>query len=193
MPNQPAVPLCCMQHPWEICLGHPCHSAMADSVLILPIEPAIHTTDAAAHKGRQDIHPLYCLAGMPLLDCMPLLCRTRADLAESGLGVQVERTYTGPQTGNEDIVEHMKSCNPRGPLVIQVAKLFPKSDVSSFGGPLRRLPYRLHPLWHAWGSVREHIHAILCSLAGLCNSSLPCAGAFRHVLSNTVEILNRKF
>lgn len=47
--------------------------------------------------------------------------------------VQVERTYTGPQTGSEDIVEHMKSCNPRGPLVIQVAKLFPKSDVSSFG------------------------------------------------------------
>ncbi len=47
--------------------------------------------------------------------------------------MQVERTYTGPQTGSEDIVEHMKSCNPRGPLVIQVAKLFPKSDVSSFG------------------------------------------------------------
>ena len=47
--------------------------------------------------------------------------------------VQVERTYTGPQTGSEDVVEHMKSCNPRGPLIIQVAKLFPKSDVSSFG------------------------------------------------------------
>lgn len=49
--------------------------------------------------------------------------------------MQVERTYTGPQTGSEDIVEHMKSCNPRGPLVIQVAKLFPKSDVSAFGEP----------------------------------------------------------
>ena len=48
-------------------------------------------------------------------------------------GLQVERTYTGPQTGSEDVVEHMKSCNPRGPLIIQVAKLFPKSDVSSFG------------------------------------------------------------
>ena len=47
--------------------------------------------------------------------------------------LQVERTYTGPQTGSEDVVEHMKSCNPRGPLIIQVAKLFPKSDVSSFG------------------------------------------------------------
>ena len=105
----------------------------------------------------------------------------------------MERTYTGPQTGSEDIVEHMKSCNPRGPLVIQVAKLFPKSDVSSFGEPLRRLPYRPHLLWHACGSVREHIHAILCSLAGLGNASLPCADAFRHVLSNTVEVLKREF
>ena len=56
--------------------------------------------------------------------------------------LQVERTYTGPQTGSEDVVEHMKSCNPRGPLIIQVAKLFPKSDVSSFGEApfLRELP-----------------------------------------------------
>lgn len=44
--------------------------------------------------------------------------------------MQVERTYTGPQTG--DIVDHMKACNPRGPLVIAVAKLFPKTDVSAF-------------------------------------------------------------
>ncbi len=43
---------------------------------------------------------------------------------------QVERTYTGPQTG--DIVDHMKACNPRGPLVIHIAKLFPKTDVSAF-------------------------------------------------------------
>ncbi|CAL5227943.1 g10990 [Coccomyxa viridis] len=52
--------------------------------------------------------------------------------SKAGSAIKVERTYTGPQTGSEDIVEHMKSCNPRGPLVIQVAKLFPKSDVSSF-------------------------------------------------------------
>ena len=58
---------------------------------------------------------------------------------------QVERTYTGPQTGSEDIVEHMKSCNPRGPLVIQVAKLFPKSDVSSFGRSLS-MSLQLMPL-----------------------------------------------
>lgn len=44
--------------------------------------------------------------------------------------LQVERTYTGPQSG--ELVEHMKACNPRGPLVIHVAKLFPRSDVSAF-------------------------------------------------------------
>lgn len=44
--------------------------------------------------------------------------------------MQVERTYTGPQSG--DIVDHMKACNPRGPLVIAIAKLFPKTDVSAF-------------------------------------------------------------
>ena len=42
----------------------------------------------------------------------------------------MERTYSGPQTG--EIVEHMRACNPRGPLVVAVAKLFPKSDVSAF-------------------------------------------------------------
>ena len=42
----------------------------------------------------------------------------------------MERTYTGPQTG--EIVEHMRGCNPRGPLVIAIAKLIPKSDVSAF-------------------------------------------------------------
>jgi translation elongation factor EF-G len=42
----------------------------------------------------------------------------------------VERTYTGPQTG--ELVEHMRACNPRGPLIIHVAKLFPRSDVSAF-------------------------------------------------------------
>ena len=73
---------------------------------------------------------------------MLLCCRQRCHcchmLSDNNF-MQVERTYTGPQTGSEDIVEHMKSCNPRGPLVIQVAKLFPKSDVSSFG-ELSNLP-----------------------------------------------------
>lgn len=43
---------------------------------------------------------------------------------------QVELTYTGPQTS--ELVEHMKACNPKGPLVIQVSKLFPKPDCSAF-------------------------------------------------------------
>ena len=73
--------------------------------------------------------PLRALRAPLLRTAAPLLSRAEF---ERGF-VQVERTYTGPQTGSEDIVEHMKTCNPRGPLVIQVAKLFPKSDVSSFG------------------------------------------------------------
>ena len=44
--------------------------------------------------------------------------------------VQVERCYTGPQ--DAQIVEFMKTSNPRGPLVIHIAKLFPKRDCSSF-------------------------------------------------------------
>ena len=44
---------------------------------------------------------------------------------------QVERLYTGPQTDSE-LVEHMKACNAKGPLVVHIAKLFPKSDCSAF-------------------------------------------------------------
>jgi 116 kDa U5 small nuclear ribonucleoprotein component len=43
---------------------------------------------------------------------------------------QVERLYTGPQ--DSDIAEHMRACNPKGPLVVHIAKLFPKSDCSAF-------------------------------------------------------------
>lgn len=43
---------------------------------------------------------------------------------------QVERLYTGPQDSN--IAEHMRACNPAGPLVVHIAKLFPKSDCSAF-------------------------------------------------------------
>jgi 116 kDa U5 small nuclear ribonucleoprotein component len=44
--------------------------------------------------------------------------------------LQVERLYTGPQ--DSDIAEHMRACNPKGPLVVHIAKLFPKSDCSAF-------------------------------------------------------------
>lgn len=29
-------------------------------------------------------------------------------------------------------MEHMKACNPRGPLVVYICKLFPKADCSKF-------------------------------------------------------------
>ena len=37
---------------------------------------------------------------------------------------QVAHTYSGPQ--DLDAVQHMRDCNPRGPLIVQIAKLFPK-------------------------------------------------------------------
>ena len=44
--------------------------------------------------------------------------------------LQVRRLYTGPQ--DDEIVGHAVSCNSKGPLLIHIAKLFPKPDVSSF-------------------------------------------------------------
>ena len=44
---------------------------------------------------------------------------------------QVERLYTGPQADSQ-LVAHMKACNAKGPLVIHIAKLFPKQDCSAF-------------------------------------------------------------
>ena len=43
----------------------------------------------------------------------------------------MERLYTGPQADSE-LVEHMRACNAKGPLIVQIAKLFPKSDCSAF-------------------------------------------------------------
>lgn len=39
-----------------------------------------------------------------------------------------------PCAGPQDsvLVEHMKACNPRGPLVVYICKLFPKADCSKF-------------------------------------------------------------
>lgn len=36
----------------------------------------------------------------------------------------------GPQ--DSQLAEHMRACNPRGPLVVYVCKLFPKRDCSGF-------------------------------------------------------------
>ena len=36
----------------------------------------------------------------------------------------------GPQ--DSTLAEHMRACNPRGPLVVYVCKLFPKTDCSRF-------------------------------------------------------------
>ncbi|KAJ0988197.1 hypothetical protein J5N97_006553 [Dioscorea zingiberensis] len=43
---------------------------------------------------------------------------------------KVEHIYTGPQDSN--IAESMKDCDPYGPLMVNVTKLYPKSDCSVF-------------------------------------------------------------
>ncbi|GAB4814650.1 hypothetical protein N2152v2_001696 [Parachlorella kessleri] len=50
--------------------------------------------------------------------------------AKAATATQVARCYTGPQ--DSELVEHMRACNPRGPLVVYVCKLFPKHDCSRF-------------------------------------------------------------
>lgn len=59
----------------------------------------------------------------------------------SGMLWQVTHTFSGPQ--DLDVVQHMRDCNPRGPLIIQVAKLFPKqvrACVPSIVPPALSLP-----------------------------------------------------
>jgi len=43
---------------------------------------------------------------------------------------KVEGTYSGPQTS--DLVASMKSCNPEGPVMVQVGKLYHTTDAQSF-------------------------------------------------------------
>lgn len=43
---------------------------------------------------------------------------------------QVERTYTGPMSS--ELVSHMKACDPEGPIMVQIAKLYHTTDAQSF-------------------------------------------------------------
>mmetsp|Transcript_826 Transcript_826/g.1239 ORF Transcript_826/g.1239 Transcript_826/m.1239 type:complete len:995 (+) Transcript_826:135-3119(+) len=56
---------------------------------------------------------------------------------------KVQQDFTGPQ--DSEIADFMHSCNPRGPLVIHIAKLFPKPDCSSFNAFGRIISGTLRP------------------------------------------------
>ncbi|KZT08599.1 Calreticulin-domain-containing protein [Laetiporus sulphureus 93-53] len=43
---------------------------------------------------------------------------------------KVERTYMGPMSS--EIVSHMKTCNPDGPVMVQITKLYHTTDAQSF-------------------------------------------------------------
>jgi U5 small nuclear ribonucleoprotein component len=44
--------------------------------------------------------------------------------------IQVEGTYTGPQTS--DLASSMKACDPEGPVMVQITKLYHTTDAQSF-------------------------------------------------------------
>lgn len=46
------------------------------------------------------------------------------------LALQVERTYSGPQSS--DLVSSMRACDPNGPVMVHVTKLYHTTDAQSF-------------------------------------------------------------
>jgi len=50
--------------------------------------------------------------------------------SQEGTGKKVANHYTGPQDGR--VVQSMLGCNSRGPLVINICKLFPTNDCNAF-------------------------------------------------------------
>ena len=81
------------------------------------------TCASLAHGQSRSCHWWECLTE-PMVSRGWLPCPTLCAL------LQVRRLYTGPQ--DDEIIGHAISCNSKGPLLIHIAKLFPKPDVSSF-------------------------------------------------------------
>jgi hypothetical protein len=99
--------------------------------------------------------------------------------------LQVERCYTGPQ--DSELVAHMKACNPRGPLVIYIAKLFPLQDCSGFDAfgrvmsgtvkPGEKVSDGGAPLLRSWSCLCARDRACVCALWG---GARPANGTFPH-------------
>lgn len=82
---------------------------------------------------KQDVKPLLkdsCSAVFGSATGLADMLVQHLPLSRVGTATKVERLYTGLQ--DSAIAEHMRACNPAGPLVVHVAKLFPKSDCSAF-------------------------------------------------------------
>ncbi len=63
--------------------------------------------------------------------------------SQEGTKQKVSNHYTGPQDGR--LVQSMKDCNSRGPLVVNICKLFPTNDCSSFDAFGRVLSGTIRP------------------------------------------------
>ena len=55
--------------------------------------------------------------------CM-YMCAHGLLVAHCASVLQVLHAFSGPQ--DLDMVQHMRDCNPHGPLAVQIVKLFPK-------------------------------------------------------------------
>jgi hypothetical protein len=63
--------------------------------------------------------------------------------SKKATAVKVRSQYSGPQA--DEVVEHMLACKPRGPLVLHVAKLFPRTDGTKFDAFGRIMSGTLRP------------------------------------------------
>lgn len=63
--------------------------------------------------------------------------------AKKATAKKVQQDFTGPQ--DSEVAEFMLGCNPRGPLVLHIAKLFPQPDCARFNAFGRILSGTLRP------------------------------------------------
>jgi len=131
----------------------PAASGAPRSFLSFVLEPLykIYSTvlgeDEAAVKGLLEEFGVYLKTATYKLDVKPLLkavcvgvfgpatgvvdmLAAHVPSSRAGTKAKVERFYSGPH--NSTLVDHMKACNPKGPLVVNVVKLFPKEDCTGF-------------------------------------------------------------
>lgn len=122
--------------------------------------------------------------GQILVERLPYSWRVRRAFIRSRIGLELpclpllltsacpwpSHTLLSAQDG--EVVEFMTSCNPRGPLVVHISKLFPKQDCSKFDAFGRIMSGTIRPgdrvrqggglrictqSWGAGAEVRERV------------------------------------
>ena len=116
-------------------------------------------------------------------------CLTVGDPSRVQRRWQVERLYTGRQ--DSDIAAHMRACNPAGPLVVHIAKLFPKTDTSAFDAFGRILSGTVKPGDKVLLRKQMHVRTCMLPLSACCRRRLHCSvpsQAFREASRRSVGV-----